>query len=308
MVNSGCANAVTGKKGLEDAWAMAKATDKLLPLSQSSDDSSSETLVLSTGVIGQNLPIDKILSAIQTQSNRSHSLSNDFAAWERAAKAFMTTDTFPKLRARTFTIHGVEYRMAGMDKGAGMIHPDMGPPTLGSIGGTSGTRPLHATLLGCVLTDAAISPRSLQSALTYAVERSFNSISVDGDMSTNDTILLLANGAGAAEGTVEEIDEETDKEGYEEFKKVLTEFTIDLAKLVVRDGEGATKFVTVTVKVCCVYLSTSFLIHTFYQGAPTYKDAHSVASRISTSALVKTALYGEDAKYVHSILLYSLVL
>ncbi|KAJ3980006.1 arginine biosynthesis protein ArgJ, partial [Lentinula detonsa] len=105
----------------------------------------------------------------------------------------MTTDTFSKLRARRFSINGVEYRMAGMDKGAGMIRPDMGPPALG---------PLHATLLGCIMTDAAISPRSLQCALTYAVERSFNSISVDEDMSTNDTILLLANGAAAEKNGV----------------------------------------------------------------------------------------------------------
>ncbi|KAG6840140.1 hypothetical protein H0H93_004775, partial [Arthromyces matolae] len=140
-------------------------------------------------VIGQNLPIDKILAGIE---NGSKTLASDFPAWERAAKAFMTTDTFPKLRSRTFKLGDVEYRMAGMDKGAGMIHPDMGPAS------TSFTpKSLHATLLGCILTDAPVSPRSLQSALTYAVERSFNSISVDGDMSTNDTIIALANGAAA---------------------------------------------------------------------------------------------------------------
>ncbi|KAK7461020.1 Arginine biosynthesis bifunctional protein ArgJ, mitochondrial [Stygiomarasmius scandens] len=270
VINSGCANAVTGKQGMEDAWAMVKETDKLLPSSSGSSDH--ETLVMSTGVIGQNLPISKILSAIQSQHENSstRSLASDFSAWERAANAFMTTDTFPKLRSRTFTINGREYRLAGMDKGAGMIHPDMGPPSIG---------PLHATLLGCIMTDAAVSPLSLQRALTYAVERSFNSISVDGDMSTNDTIIVLANGAAAPE-SAPEIDEATDKEGYEIFKKELTEFAIDLAKLVVRDGEGATKFVTVTVK-----------------GAPTYQDAHRIASRISTSALVKTALYGEDANW-----------
>ncbi|KAJ3895622.1 hypothetical protein GG344DRAFT_38530 [Lentinula edodes] len=275
VVNSGCANAVTGAQGIEDAWAMAKETDALLPPNSSvSPPTTSQTLVMSTGVIGQNLPISKILSAIRSQRDGSQqTLGNDFNAWERAAKAFMTTDTFPKLRARKFNINGVEYRMAGMDKGAGMIHPDMGPPALG---------PLHATLLGCIMTDAAISPRSLQRALTYAVERSFNSISVDGDMSTNDTILLLANGAAAEKDGVKlkEIDEGTDREAFEVFKRELTDFTIDLAKLVVRDGEGATKFVTVTVK-----------------GAPTYEDAHRVASRISTSALVKTALYGEDANW-----------
>ncbi|KAH9479866.1 Arginine biosynthesis bifunctional protein ArgJ, mitochondrial [Psilocybe cubensis] len=272
VVNSGCANAVTGKQGMDDAWAMVQATDGLLSKSYKSSEFEHETLVMSTGVIGQNLPISKIVAGIKSQS--AATLGSDFAAWERAAQAFMTTDTFPKLRSRTFTIGGVEYRMAGMDKGAGMIHPDMGPA------GTTFSAPkqLHATLLGCIMTDAAVSPKSLQSALTYAVDRSFNSISVDGDMSTNDSIYVLANGAAAKDGAV--IDEDTDKQGYEVFKKELTDFAADLAKLVVRDGEGATKFVTVTVK-----------------GAPSYKDAHNIASRISTSALVKTALYGEDANW-----------
>ncbi|EPQ56647.1 ornithine acetyltransferase [Gloeophyllum trabeum ATCC 11539] len=267
VVNSGCANAVTGKQGLDDAWAMVKTTDTLLD--PQPDAGRNETLVMSTGVIGQTLPISKIIEGIKSQASK---LGTGFAAWERAARAFMTTDTFPKLRSRVFTIKGREYRMAGIDKGAGMIHPDMGPP--------SGTGQLHATLLGCIVTDAAVSPRSLQNALAYAVDRSFNSISVDGDMSTNDTIIVLANGA-AVEGTkAEEIDEERHPDAYEAFKQELTSFAIDLAKLVVRDGEGATKFVTVTV-----------------EGAPTYSDAHKIASRISTSALVKTALYGEDANW-----------
>ncbi|KAJ3780624.1 arginine biosynthesis protein ArgJ, partial [Lentinula aff. detonsa] len=122
----------------------------------------------------------------------------------------------------------------------------------------------------------------LQPVLTYAVKPSFNSISVDGDMSTNDTILLLANGAAAEKNGVmlEEIDKETDKEAFEVFKKELTDFTVDLAKLVIRDGQGATKFVTATVK-----------------GAPIYEDVHHVTSRISTSALAKTALYREDANW-----------
>ncbi|KAF8159468.1 arginine biosynthesis ArgJ [Crassisporium funariophilum] len=276
VVNSGCANAVTGKQGMDDAWAMVKETDALLSSKSSSFEH--ETLVMSTGVIGQNLPISQIVTGIRSQAQGNDTtriLGSDFAAWESAAQAFMTTDTFPKLRSRTFTIGGVEYRMAGMDKGAGMIHPNMGP-----AGTTfdSPSKQLHATLLGCILTDAAVSPKSLQSALTYAVDRSFNSISVDGDMSTNDSIYILANGAAAPDGLI--IDEQTDKDAYEVFRNELTEFAADLAKLVVRDGEGATKFVTVTVK-----------------GAPTYQDAHNIASRISTSALVKTALYGEDANW-----------
>lgn len=263
VVNSGCANAVTGTQGMEDAWAMVRETDALLEVPSSN---LSETLVMSTGVIGQTLPIEKITTAIKSLSN---TLGSNFEAWERAARAFMTTDTFPKLRARTFTIRGTEYRIAGMDKGAGMIHPNMGPP--------SGQ--LHATLLGCILTDASVSSDSLQSALTYAVDRSFNSISVDGDMSTNDTIVVLANGAAATKGQPE-IDETTDKEAYEQFRDELTSFAAELAQLVVRDGEGATKFVTVSV-----------------EGATCYEDAHKIAARISTSALVKTALFGEDANW-----------
>lgn len=291
VVNSGCANAVTGKQGMEDAWAMAKATDTLLE-QESRHKKTSETLVMSTGVIGQNLPITKILSGIESQSlnnTEARTLGSTFEAWERAAKAFLTTDTFPKLRARTFSIRGKEYRLAGMDKGAGMIHPNMGPP--------SGQ--LHATLLGCILTDAAVSPTSLQTALTYAVERSFNSISVDGDMSTNDTIVALANGAASvsdSSGWLQEIDEQVDPEGYEVFRNELTSFAIDLAQLVVRDGEGATKFVTVSVEVSSIVYHNATWVHVCLQGAPSYEDAHKVASRISTSALVKTALFGEDAK------------
>jgi glutamate N-acetyltransferase / amino-acid N-acetyltransferase len=243
VVNSGCANAVTGRQGMKDAWAMARATDAIAASSSTAsssinhndDGATSETLVLSTGVIGQPLPIQKILSGIASPSTVS-SLASSFDAWQSLAKAFMTTDTFPKLRAREFTLNGHIVRIAGVDKGAGMIHPNMGPPP----------GPPHATLLGLVATDAAISPRSLQTALTYAVERSFNSISVDGDMSTNDTIIALANGASGME---KEIDEEHDKEGYTVFRDELTSFATELAQLVVRDGEGATKFVTISVEV-----------------------------------------------------------
>jgi glutamate N-acetyltransferase / amino-acid N-acetyltransferase len=271
VVNSGCANAVTGAGGLEDAWAMARHTDTLLKDGPTADVPS-ESLVMSTGVIGQRLPISRILDAIKAEQHTSTGGSG-FEAWERAARAFMTTDTFPKLRARTFEIKGRTYRLAGIDKGAGMIHPDMGPAS-------AAPKVPHATLLGLIATDAAVSPRSLQDALTYAVDRSFNAISVDGDMSTNDTVLLLANGgAHRADEKIVEIDEQTDPESYLAFRDALTTFAADLAQLVVRDGEGATKFITLTVK-----------------GAPSYADAHKVASRISTSALVKTAMYGEDAK------------
>jgi glutamate N-acetyltransferase/amino-acid N-acetyltransferase len=238
VVNSGCANAVTGKQGMEDAWAMVRATDALLE-----NNDGTETLVMSTGVIGQKLPMSKILAGISSQQRHtptpSSSLGSTFEAWERVARAFVTTDTFPKLRARKFSVRGREFRIAGICKGAGMIHPDMGPPS---------SMP-HATLLSCVLTDAPISPRSLQSALVHAVDRSFNSISIDGDMSTNDTIAILANGAGVQEAEMEEIDQVNDAEGYDIFRNELTALTTELAQLVVRDGEGATKFVTVSVEV-----------------------------------------------------------
>lgn len=264
VVNSGCANAVTGKKGIQHAWDMVNASDAVLAshgVRSQSPSQTHDTLVMSTGVIGVHLPISKILSAISTQktsSSSSYSLAATPSAYDAAARAFMTTDTFPKLRARTFEINGKTYRMAGMDKGAGMIHPQMGDPAspagLVHSSATPSSPPatgLHATLLGLILTDAPVSPKSLQSALTYAVERSFNSISVDGDMSTNDTIIVLANGAGhdANAPSPTEIDESTDPQAYIAFRDHLTAFSIDLAKLVVRDGEGATKFVTVCVNV-----------------------------------------------------------
>ncbi|KII87022.1 hypothetical protein PLICRDRAFT_42670 [Plicaturopsis crispa FD-325 SS-3] len=264
VVNSGCANAVTGEKGLEDAWKMVKAGDGVLQ--ELGLDGAEETLVMSTGVIGQHLPIDKIINGVATIVP---TLASTPAAYDAAAHAFMTTDTFPKLRARTFALGDRTYRIAGIDKGAGMIHPRMLPPA-----------PPHATLLAALFTDAPLAPAALQSALTHAVQRSFNAISVDGDMSTNDTVLLLANGAGAQEGRYEEIAEETHPMEYAQFRDALTDFAAELAQLVVRDGEGATKFVTVKVT-----------------GAQTYDDAHAIASKISTSALVKTALFGEDANW-----------
>ncbi|KAI6008503.1 arginine biosynthesis bifunctional protein ARG7 [Pisolithus marmoratus] len=244
VVNSGCANAVTGKKGIEDAWSMVRAGDKLLrahglpSLDGKEPTTTTETLVMSTGVIGFNLPITAIVNAIHAQSDPSsptYALASTPTAWDGAARAFMTTDTFPKLRARTFQIN------------------------------ESVPTSLHATLLGLVLTDAPVSPRSLQSALSYAVDRNFNSISVDGTsgVPTERT------------SKVEEIDEETNPDAYHVFRDELTSFAIDLAKLVVRDGEGATKFVEVSV-----------------ENAASYTDAHSIASTISTPALVKTGNWG----------------
>lgn len=267
VVNSGCANAVTGKQGMENAWRMSRETDQLF-VSQE-DKRECQALVMSTGVIGVNLDIGKVVHSIRSFraksiSINSNSLGADFSSWERFAKAFMTTDTFPKLRSRIFTIHGIEYRMAGVDKGAGMIHPNMGPAST-SFSSPSPRQP-HATLLGCIATDVIVSPQSLQSALTYAVDRSFNSISVDGDTSTNDSVYIFANGAAVPTEKQQDhlIDEEKDAESYQIFRSVLTDFAQDLAKLVVRDGEGATKFVTVTVKVSILPLSIKYHLSPMY--------------------------------------------
>lgn len=258
IVNSGCANAVTGKKGLEDAWEMSNTVTSQLPPGQRGIG----TLVMSTGVIGQPLPISSIISKIP---ELVRSLDDSPKSWLDLSKSFMTTDTFPKLRAKSFRLGERLVRIAGIDKGAGMIAPSMGPP-----------QPPHATLLGVIATDAAISPPALQSALNYAVDRSFNNITVDGDMSTNDSIICLANGAAGkletqgretAEG-MEEITEDGHPEEYKVFREELRSFAEELAQLVVRDGEGATKFVTIRVKVSrlkCIWkrkLSNRCLIRT----------------------------------------------
>ncbi|KAK0735572.1 DNA replication factor C-like protein [Apiosordaria backusii] len=249
VINSGCANAVTGKGGLEDAAKMAHAADKCLGQGDS-------TIVMSTGVIGQRLPIDKIINNVPA----AHSaLGGSHEHWLTMAKAICTTDTFPKLISRTFTLPsspGVEYRIAGTTKGAGMIHPNM------------------ATLLGVIATDAPISSSALPSILKHAVDRSFNSITIDGDTSTNDTVALLANGMAGGKEVVEGTPD------YDAFREVLTDFSTELAQLIVRDGEGATKFVTIKVV-----------------DSASEEAARRIASTIARSPLVKTALYGKDANW-----------
>lgn len=268
IVNSGCANAVTGKGGFEDALAMSKAADACFPPSpidqeqgSSNAGPKSQSLVMSTGVIGQRLPIDKITSKIPVAYSN---LGSTHEHWLSAARAICTTDTFPKLMSRTFTLPStgadVQYRIAGMTKGAGMIHPNM------------------ATLLGIMCTDAPVASAPLHTALREATHRSFNSISIDGDTSTNDTLAILANGAAATENSRHIT--ATDTDDFAAFQQVLTSFSQELAQLVVRDGEGATKFVTIRVT-----------------NALTAADAHRVASSIARSPLVKTALYGKDANW-----------
>lgn len=219
------------------------------------------------------LPIDRITSRIP---DLHASIGSTHEHWLNAAKAICTTDTFPKLVSRTFTLPShpeTQYSLAGMTKGAGMIHPNM------------------ATLLSVICTDVAVTPAALHSLLQTATAISFNSITIDGDTSTNDTVNLFANGAASPSGT-EAIDVATDpsssaplplqsqSEDYQSLSATLNTFLTDLAKLIVRDGEGATKFVTIRVT-----------------GALSNNLAKQVAESIARSPLVKTALYGKDANW-----------
>ncbi|GAC93536.1 hypothetical protein PHSY_001101 [Pseudozyma hubeiensis SY62] len=275
LVNSGCANAVTGTQGMQDTKSCVELVKKHLAphpgLAQNSEGR--ETLLLSTGVIGVPLPMPAIKRCIPHLSN-GMILRSDPESWRETARAFMTTDTFPKLRAKTFKLGGQDVRMIGIDKGAGMIHPAMtGPAVPAAV--SSGQ--LHATMLGLIATDAAVQPKALQVALNRAVSRSFNCISVDGDMSTNDTIILLANGQSSPTSH-SEIDESSPD--FEAFVTELTAFCQELSKLIVRDGEGAEKFVEIT----CT-------------NAPSYAVAHGLLSRLVTSMLFKCAIHGQDANW-----------
>ncbi|KAJ1550494.1 hypothetical protein HK405_000468, partial [Cladochytrium tenue] len=257
VVNSGCANACTGEAGLADAWATAAFVDRLLGAGSGSE-ATPASLVMSTGVIGQPLKMAALRSGLDQLAPR---LGATHEAWLAAAEGVMTTDTFPKLRSREFPAlpsSSSSYRMAGFCKGAGMIHPNM------------------ATMLAAVFTDAAVSRECLQLALAHAAARSFNAVSVDGDTSTNDSFAVFANGAASGGAVVDD----PASPAFRRFRDDLTEFAVDLAKLIVRDGEGATKFITVRV-----------------EGAKTTEEARTVASAIARSPLVKTAVYGRDANW-----------
>ena len=216
IVNSGCANACTGSDGLRDAKEMVSLADK-----------SKDCIVMSTGVIGQKLQMEKIRAGVK---DAIASAGNSHDHWMAAAQGIMTTDTFPKLISKEFkTARGV-YRMAGWSKGAGMIHPNM------------------ATMLSSVFTDCNVSQELLKVAVKNAADRSFNAISIDGDTSTNDTFAVFANGAAKMEPITNIKSEE-----FAQFQSNLTYFATELAKLIVRDGEGATKFVQVKVSVLFLF-------------------------------------------------------
>ncbi len=245
VVNSGNANACTGAQGLVSATTMARTVAQQLSIPVH------HVFVGSTGVIGRTLPIDRITTAIPILFSR---LSVTGGA--QAARAIMTTDLRPKTVSVQARIGGRMITIGGMAKGSGMIHPDM------------------ATMLAYFTTDAAITPPALQQALKTAADQSFNCITVDGDTSTNDTVLCLAN--GLARNRVIELQSPTSRE----FERLLTEAAQTLALLICRDGEGVTKIVKVQV-----------------EGGKTIADAKRVAATIATSNLVKTALFGEDANW-----------
>jgi glutamate N-acetyltransferase/amino-acid N-acetyltransferase len=249
VVNSGNANAFTGKTGAQAVKLTAEIA------ARAAGCKPAQVFLASTGVIGEPLDASKFEGILEKCEARTQT-----GGWLDAAKAIMTTDTFPKVATRRATLGGVEVTINGMAKGAGMIAPDM------------------ATMLSFVFTDAPIAAPVLQALLKKGTERSFNCVTVDGDTSTSDTLLLFATGAAAQRGAPE-VTSTADRR-LRPFKEALTELLVDLAQQVARDGEGARKFVTVRVT-----------------GATNAKSAKRIAMSIANSPLVKTAVAGEDANW-----------
>ncbi|KYR00453.1 amino-acid N-acetyltransferase [Tieghemostelium lacteum] len=245
VINSGGANACTGEQGMKNAETMSNLSAKLLKSKQPS-------VVMSTGIIGQQLDMKKVEKGIEEAVK---SLGND---WTLAAKAIMTTDKVHKLYQKSVKLSdGKEVNISGICKGAGMIHPNM------------------ATMLCIICTDADVAKEPLKQALKHSVHYSFNSINVDGDMSTNDTVCVYANGMAGNKQI-----SSTSSEDFNRFQSALRETAEELSKMIVRDAEGATKFVSVVVR-----------------GANSESDAKVICNSIATSSLVKTAMYGEDGNW-----------
>ncbi len=243
VINAGNANAVTGEQGMRDAAEMARATESALNLPADS------AFVMSTGVIGHPMPMDTVRAGISAAAKAVS--PTGFSA---ATEAIMTTDTVPKTASIALELGGRTVQIAGMAKGSGMIHPNM------------------ATMLAVITTDAPLAAADLQTLLRRAVDVSFNRISVDGDTSTNDTVVALANGAAGGENL----------RGDElaQFAGALENVCVRLAKKIARDGEGATKLVEIRVT-----------------GAQSETDAVRAAQTIATSPLSKTALFGNDPNW-----------
>ena len=247
LANSGCANACTGEQGLKDAKLSALVTAGELGIDPQ------HVLVASTGVIGRPLPMERLLAGVKLAKA---ALGRTAAHGLAAEKAVMTTDTRPKEACVTTVIGGKKVTVGGMAKGSGMIEPNM------------------ATMLGFVTTDAAVSPAMLRRALRLAIAKSFNSLVVDGDESTNDSVFLLASGAaGNAPITRGGAD-------FEAFRAALEAVCVSLVRQMATDGEGATKFVTVTVK-----------------GAKSERDAARAARAVAKSPLAKTSWFGRDPNW-----------
>lgn len=246
VVNSGCANACTGEQGLADAREMTNFTAKLLKIA------ASDVFVASTGVIGVLMPMKKIKKGIELATK-----SLSIAGGDLAVKAIMTTDTFTKSLAYEFSLGGKNVRIAGIAKGAGMIQPNL------------------ATMLSFITTDAAIASPVLQQALAVAVKTSFNMVTVDGDTSTNDMVGVLANGL-AGNSLIDSISQPD----FAIFQEALISLCTYLAKQVARDGEGATKFLELTV-----------------HHAASFAAGKQVAMAIAKSPLVKTAFFGQDPNW-----------
>ena len=244
-VNSGNANACTGERGHRDAATMA------FMAANSCGAEADQALVMSTGIIGEFLPMEKIAAGAKLAATR---LGDDEAAFMSAVRGIMTTDQYPKFASRELVIGGRAIRLAGMCKGAGMIGPNM------------------ATMLGVVMTDAALTAEQAQAALTAAVQQSFNCIAVEGHMSTNDTVLLLASGAAAPEPLA--------GADLAAFQEALDALCIELARQIPNDGEGSEHLITIEVAGC-----------------RDREGARQIAKTVAESALVKTAIHGADPNW-----------
>jgi glutamate N-acetyltransferase/amino-acid N-acetyltransferase len=276
VVNSGNANACTGKQGLADArgmtrlTAVAVAANASLRIPRSHQRGhrliAEHVLVGSTGRIGVVMPMENVKNGIWEAAKL---LGNSKAHADKAAEAIMTSDTRPKQIAIEFKLGGKTVRIGGVCKGAGMIQPGMS-----ATGARPAALPLHATMLCFITTDAAVDAKTLQSALREAVAQSFNRITVDGDMSTNDTVLLLANGLAANRKFGVRSSE------FGIFQAALSHVCLELARMIVRDGEGVHRVVTVRVR-----------------GAKAVQDADAAARAVANSPLVKTSWHGGDPNW-----------
>jgi len=244
-INSGNANACTGERGMRDAQEMARLAAAAMNAGEE------QALVMSTGVIGVFLPMEKIATGILAAAG---SLGDQESSFLSAARGILTTDAGMKIAGRELTIRGKTIRLTGMCKGAGMIGPNM------------------ATMLAVVMTDAALTPADAQTALQASADESFNCISVEGHMSTNDTFLLLASGGASAEPLA--------GDDLQAFRAALLEISIDLAKQIPDDGEGATHLICIEVLGC-----------------RTQAAARQIAQAVANSALVKTAVAGGDPNW-----------